>query len=93
MEITTRKENAVLYAEMAAAFGQEAKMVPGFFICGRFLEGYDDADGLGQVLLELSRNCYIGDLDKEVSGLGLDVPLLGNIDSDRFSLPGSTCSW
>jgi hypothetical protein len=52
LEITDYPAHAQQYAQMAAALGQEAMYVPGFFYCGQMLTGYGNADTTGQQLVD-----------------------------------------
>ncbi len=56
-ELTSDRANVALYIEMAEKLGRDARSVPAFFVCGRMLTGYDDADGMGQQLRDLAELC------------------------------------
>jgi len=41
LELTEHPENVARYRELAAAAGEEARVVPAFVFCGRMLAGFD----------------------------------------------------
>jgi glutaredoxin len=95
-EITRNRANRQRFATMAAALGEEARSVPAFFVCGRMLTGFDDADGIGAELLALARTCRQaaaanpGEVAQPASGRGegsLHLPVIGVVDQEVLSLP------
>ena len=56
-EVTGSAENRRLFAALAAALEQEILGVPTFFLCGRMLAGFDDAEGQGAALIALAQAC------------------------------------
>jgi glutaredoxin len=56
-ELTQDRANLQRYVEQARALGEEAQAVPAFFVCGRMLTGFDNAEGMGAQLLGLARFC------------------------------------
>ena len=85
-EITEHRANAERYAAMAALLDEEARVVPGFFVCGRMLQGFDSAGGRGAEILDLARTCRDqGVLEAEAGTTHL--PLLGDFDPGQLSLP------
>jgi hypothetical protein len=95
-ELAADRAHVRRYVEMAAALGEEARSVPAFFVCGRMLTGFDDADGVGAQLAGLARFCRqvagqggAVDAEGEVSPPveGIRVPLFGDLDPAAMSLP------
>ncbi len=95
-ELAADRAHVRRYVEMAAALGEEARSVPAFFVCGRMLTGFDDADGVGAQLVGLARFCLQiagqgGTVEAEGSVSppveGIRVPLLGDLDPAAMSLP------
>ena len=89
MEITRYAEHRSRFRSMAAALGQQATSVPAFFLCRQQFVGWDDAEGMGQILLRAARQCRDGDVSIVSDGqLGsLEVPILGKLDMQSISLP------
>ena len=56
-ELTSDRANVALYVEMAEKLGRDARSVPAFFLCGRMLTGYDNAEGMGEQLRQLAQLC------------------------------------
>jgi hypothetical protein len=86
-EISTQRANAERYAAMAASLGEEARVVPGFFVCGVLLTGFDSAAGRGRELLALARTCREDGLAAMPAADHTRLPLLGDVDPQRWSLP------
>ncbi|UHD16995.1 glutaredoxin family protein [Thiocapsa bogorovii] len=95
-ELAADRAHVRRYVEMAAALGEEARSVPAFFVCGRMLTGFDDAEGVGAQLVGLARVCRQvagqgGALDAEAPVSppfdGIRVPLLGDLDPGAMSVP------
>lgn len=95
-ELAADRAHVGRYVAMARALGEEARSVPAFFVCGRMLTGFDDADGVGAQLLGLARFC------RQVAGQGdapgveisappspdsIRLPFLGAMDPAAMSLP------
>ncbi|MBK1653127.1 hypothetical protein [Allochromatium vinosum] len=99
-ELTQDRTNLQRYVEQARALGEEARSVPAFFLCGRMLTGFDNAEGMGQQLLGLARFCrtlggtsagWIGPGGSALeTSTAIDLPLLGWVDANRLSLPALT---
>ncbi len=82
--VVTDRDQVRLYQEMAAALGQQAQSVPGFFICGQMFVGWDDTGGMDQTLLQTAATCR----DMGLAGTpeaGLSLP--GGINAYDYSLP------
>jgi thiol-disulfide isomerase/thioredoxin len=109
-ELTSDRANVALYIEMADKLGRDARSVPAFFLCGRMLTGYDNAEGIGAQLRELAQLCRPAEMAEALSSgtdgpsmsaprtdgreIGsepvaesLRVPVLGEVDAHRLSLP------
>jgi glutaredoxin len=95
-ELAADRAHVMRYIEMARALGEEARSVPAFFVCGRMLTGFDDAEGIGAQLIGLARFCrQIGSpeaaLGDETSApeaeTAMRLPLLGNVEPGTLSLP------
>lgn len=101
-EITTAPANAMLFQQMAAASGANALYVPAFFICGVMRTGFDAAETTGAEIIALALECKDhAELALKGASLGappsavskargedsVDIPLLGTVSADRFSLP------
>jgi hypothetical protein len=94
-ELNASRENVELFVKMAASLGQEARSVPAFFLCGQMLTGFDGADGTGREILSLAELCRSQGLAAEpgaglamaAGGDSVRLPLLGEVDAQRDSLP------
>jgi glutaredoxin len=95
-ELAADRAHVRRYVEMARVLGEEARSVPAFFVCGRMLTGFDDADGVGAQLVGMARFCrQVAGQGGEVGTLGsappspqsVQVPLLGALDPAAMSLP------
>ena len=95
-ELAADRAHVARYVAMAAALGEEARSVPAFFVCGRMLTGFDDAEGVGAQLVGLARFCrQVAGSGREdgsaesapPSPEGIRVPLLGGLDPAAVSLP------
>lgn len=98
LELVDHPENIQTYISMAETFGSDARSVPAFMFCGNLLTGYDKKESTGRLLRSYLQTCYqfakennadnsmVFILDQNESP-SIDVPLLGRISSDDFSLP------
>jgi len=101
LELVDQPENIRTYIDMAAQFGNDARSVPAFMFCGNLLSGYESKQSTGQQLRSYLQSCYrfaqenspdnstIFALD-ENSTASLDIPLLGSIATNDYSLPALT---
>lgn len=87
-EIIDYPENLRLYREMAAALGQEAQSVPGFFLCGEMVTGFLSPEESGPDLLLKAQACRSGSAQPANSAIA--IPGLGNLDAGAYSLPALT---
>lgn len=74
------------YEAMAAELGEEALAVPALFYCGRMEVGWDAGGGSAARLLEALEACR-GGQRPPVAAPALRLPLLGEVDAARLSLP------
>ncbi len=82
--VISDRDQVRLYQEMAAALGQQARSVPGFFLCGQMFVGWDDSGGMDQTLLQTAATCR----DKGLSGMPeTELSLPGGINAYDYSLP------
>jgi hypothetical protein len=78
------REQALRYQEMAASLGQQAQSVPGFFVCGQMVVGWDHRGYTARRLLETATLCR----DKGLAAASEpELSLPGGIRSDDYSLP------
>ncbi len=98
LELSEHPENIQTYINMGRMIGNDARSVPTFMFCGNSLSGYENKKSTGRLLRFYLRECYqfakengpdnsmtfILNLNESPS---VDVPLLGNISSDNYSLP------
>ena len=88
-EVTQHPEHRQQFQQMANALGQPASSVPAFFLCNYLCVGWDHAEGMGRILVETARQCR----DRTVTLAGanpldrIQVPILGQLDMDKLSLP------
>ena len=98
LELSEHPENIQTYVNMARVFGNEASSVPTFMFCGNSLSGYENKESTGRLLRFYLRECYQfakeNGSDNSLTFMlnlnespSVDVPLLGNISSDNYSLP------
>ncbi|MDP3539592.1 MAG: NrdH-redoxin [Azonexus sp.] len=85
-EISENPAHLERYAAMAGELGEEARYVPALFYCGRMETGWEDDQG--ERLLQELTACR----DQEAApatrmAAPLRLPVLGEIDPARFSLP------
>lgn len=81
-------EKAQQYRQMALALGEQARSVPGFFICERMYVGWDSFDGMGQVLIKAAQQCRGGNAASiKTKQTVLQVPVLGDVEMGDYSLP------
>jgi hypothetical protein len=91
LEVSANRDNARRFVELAQSLGQAAEAVPTLAVCGEMEVGWQDAASSGAALLARLDACrQFGRVDPAASGAtagAVQVPLLGRIESDRFSLP------
>lgn len=72
------------YREMAKAMGEEVRSVPGFFVCGKMFVGWDNAGGIGKLLLQTAELCRE---QKSITTQQAQPELPGGINAADYSLP------
>lgn len=87
-EIIDHPENLARYREMAAALGQEAQSVPGFFLCGEMVTGFLSEQESGAALLRRAEACRAGTAAEKPGTVSL--PGWGEVDAAALSLPALT---
>lgn len=98
LELTEHKDNVILYMNMAAALGQNARSVPAFIFCGMMGVGYDDHSTTGADIKTLLEQCHqqvaqhSANTPSACSPLAsqeppLHLPWIGKINSASLSLP------
>lgn len=91
-ELTEHPENVQTYIRMASGLGQEASSVPAFLLCGQMLVGYDSPATTGELLRRKLLDCHDRALAGHLPPMAgapqpLSLPLLGEVDPKRASLP------
>jgi hypothetical protein len=96
-EVATNREHALLYRDLAAAIGQQARSVPAFIFCGSMHTGFDRPETTGAVLLARMEHCR-ADPDAVLGArtgpglrpgevMGMEVPVLGFVNPSDWGLP------
>lgn len=84
LELSRHPENAERYRAMARQLGEEAMYVPALFYCGQLATGWNG----GAALLAALEACRTADLAAPPPAAAtLQLPLLGTISGEQFSLP------
>ncbi len=89
MELTQFPEHRQRFQQMATALEVTASSVPAFFLCKRQFVGWDDAGGMGRILVESASQCRDGTqaLVADQQADDVEVPILGKLDAANISLP------
>ena len=98
LQLVDNPENVQKYINMAAMFGNDARSVPTFMFCGNLLTGYDRMETTGQQLESFLQACYrfveqenpdnsTRFTTEQDASASLELPLLGSVSSDQYSLP------
>ena len=95
LEVAESAANRELLGLLAAKVGEPIRGVPAFFVCGRMIVGFDDAEGIGAQLRTAVEACRAAAMRREaidtVSSTPQDhavtVPILGEVDAESLSLP------
>lgn len=96
LELSRNRENVRLYEAMARHLNADAASVPAFLFCGEIHVGWDRDATTGALIRQRLDDCHArvirGDAETApVPGLAsIDIPLIGSVDTDRFSLPALT---
>ena len=98
LQLVDNPQNVQKYINMAAMFGNDAHSVPTFMFCGNLLSGYERMETTGQQLKSFLQAChrFVEQENPDNStrfaaqqdgSTSLELPLLGSISSDDYSLP------
>ena len=101
LELMQYSENRQTFGNMATRLGHDVRSVPTFMFCGNLLSGYDSQKTTGQLLKTYLQACYQFTKENNPDNKTLfvldenelasvDIPVLGNISSDDYSLPTLT---
>ncbi len=100
LELTEHPDHVRQYIDMAAMLGHDARSVPAFLWCGQMIVGYDNEQGVGQFLqkqlnachqqLATQNNLSIKTLAQNTVEPEISLPVIGQLDFERFSLPTFT---
>ena len=99
-EVTTSRENGLLFRDTAAAIGEQARSVPAFIFCGSMHTGYDRAETTGAILLARMEYCHANpenavaafgtpaaQAPKPGEVMGVEMSILGFINPEDWGLP------
>jgi hypothetical protein len=95
LELTAHPANVQAYVRLAEALGEEARAVPAFVFCGEMHVGWESAETTGALLAQRLTACQAR-VRAGAAAAGavpappappLRVPLLGELDPARLSLP------
>ena len=98
LQLVDKPENVQKYINMAALFGNDARSVPTFMFCGNLLSGYERMETTGQQLKSFLQACHrfveqenpdnsTRFAAQQEGATSLELPFLGSISSDEYSLP------
>jgi cytochrome c biogenesis protein CcdA len=87
LELTENPDHVRQYEDMAARLGETAASVPAFVFCGQMQVGWDDNTTTGADLRRALDACHAGAAATALPAVPLHLPVLGDIDPARLSLP------
>lgn len=89
LEVSRHRENAIRFAELSAAVGQQPQGVPTLILCGQMEVGWQDAASSGARLLAALDACRRGELAPAGAAAPppLTLPLFGALAPEQLSLP------
>jgi len=98
LELVNHPEYIQTFINMSAWFGADARSVPTFMFCGNLISGYESKQTTGELLRSHLEACFQfakeNNPDNKTAFIlshdeseSIDIPLLGNITSEEFSLP------
>jgi len=100
LELSEHADNVEAYIRMAEALKQQASSVPAFMACGQMVTGYADYQTTGRELKSWLAACYnfarlehpdnSRVFDWASRQVDLELPLIGQLSADTFSLPVMT---
>ncbi|MCK4705326.1 MAG: thioredoxin family protein [Gammaproteobacteria bacterium] len=97
-ELMQYPENRKTFDDMAMQLGRDVRSVPTFMFCGNLISGYENKNTTGQLLKSYLQACYQFSRENNPDNAtafvldeneltSVDVPVLGNVSSDDYSLP------
>jgi len=89
-ELSENPANVERFVALAKSLGEEAQAVPTLIYCGQMEVGWDDRPTAANELLSRLESCRQHGADSAASPLpipGLSIPLIGEIDATKLSLP------
>ncbi|MFU8894771.1 MAG: hypothetical protein ACNA8J_00140 [Gammaproteobacteria bacterium] len=96
-EIIKNREYGLLYRDIAATIGAQARSVPAFIFCASMHTGFERPETTGAVLLARMEHCHAnpeqvlaarsGGGPRPGEVMGVQVPILGLVDADDWGLP------
>ncbi|MFO7563507.1 MAG: thioredoxin family protein [Enhygromyxa sp.] len=89
-ELSSDPAGAQLYVEIAESLGEQARYVPALAFCQTLIQGLVDEDTLEARLLACRDQTSRSPPSKQDSSTAVEVPLLGEVDVRRWSLPVTT---
>ena len=95
LSLTNAPDNSRRYVTLAQQIGERAQSVPAFLFCGRMLTGYDNPQGMGQVLRQALQQCreQLARGDNPLTSPAPPppafswLPSMGEADLEQWSLP------
>ncbi len=95
LEVTASAANRELFGLLATKVGEPVRGVPAFFVCGRMIVGFDNAEGIGARLGKAVEDCYAVAARQEAietvastpQDLTVPIPFVGKLDAEDLSLP------
>lgn len=86
-DLVDNRANQQRYLLMAEQLGQTANSVPAFIFCNQMLVGYDRAETTGRELEDKLKTCHAQAHAPAVKQEQFNIPGLGNVHYQDFSLP------
>ena len=99
-EVSRNADNRRRFATVAAAAGDTPRAVPSLYFCGEAMQGFDSPETTGEQLTRALQECYASHFGTRPPVPGeraavpartapapIDLPLGGEVDPSRFSLP------
>jgi hypothetical protein len=85
-DLVNNRENVQRYITMAKALNDPANAIPGFIFCDRIRVGFDSPARMGKELERELIECHESK-QSPTENKQLDLPLLGTVDYQAYSLP------
>jgi thiol-disulfide isomerase/thioredoxin len=86
-DLVNNQANVNLYVTMAKQLGMTPNAVPAFIFCGQMQVGFDSAATTGKELENKLLACHQAQQPKPQAEESFDIPLLGKVHYQDFSLP------